>query len=321
MKKMTNNETIIGRVYKHDLKVKTVKNPQSENYGKEFIGGKLEIAVDEDGLNVIKIDYSYVTPITKNGKPNSTYNALKKIIDAGNVWEVVGKDKAAKVKATPSLDLNDFYDINNDQMISARINSGGFIEFVNELPEDESTRHRFEVDMLINNITPIEANEERETPAKVAVRGYVFDFKGMIKPVEFSVFSEAGMAYFESLEVSPAEPLLTKVWGLIESKSIDKEITEESAFGGAVKKVVKRSFKDWVLTGAAPMAYDFGADNVMTEDELKKAIQDREVYLAGVKNDRIKYEQEKGQSANAFNTAPTTGAAPSATAAPGGYTF
>ena len=49
--KFINTETIIGRIYQHDLVIKKVQNENSANYGKDFIGGKLDIAVDEDGLN------------------------------------------------------------------------------------------------------------------------------------------------------------------------------------------------------------------------------------------------------------------------------
>ena len=47
MKQMINQEHIEGRIYQHDLAVKTVQNQQSANFGKEFIAGTLDIATDE----------------------------------------------------------------------------------------------------------------------------------------------------------------------------------------------------------------------------------------------------------------------------------
>ena len=47
MRKATNSERIEGRVYQNSLTVKTVQNQTSANYGKEFISGDLEVAVDE----------------------------------------------------------------------------------------------------------------------------------------------------------------------------------------------------------------------------------------------------------------------------------
>lgn len=58
MKKTINKETIEGRVYQFDLEVKKVQNTESENYGKDFISGTLEVAVDEDGLNVVPVHYT-----------------------------------------------------------------------------------------------------------------------------------------------------------------------------------------------------------------------------------------------------------------------
>ena len=60
---MINTETIEGRVFQHDLKIKTVQNSQSPNFGKAFIQGNLEIATDEAGLNVVKVHYTYVSAI------------------------------------------------------------------------------------------------------------------------------------------------------------------------------------------------------------------------------------------------------------------
>ena len=61
MRQATNRETIIGRVYQHELVVKQVKNEKSANFGKDFISGKLEVAVDEEGLNVISTHYTCST--------------------------------------------------------------------------------------------------------------------------------------------------------------------------------------------------------------------------------------------------------------------
>ena len=40
--KFINQVNIEGYVYQHSLEVKTVKDPQSENFGKEFINGDLK---------------------------------------------------------------------------------------------------------------------------------------------------------------------------------------------------------------------------------------------------------------------------------------
>ena len=82
MKKMINTERIEGRVYQHNLTIKTVQNQTSANFGKEFISGQLEVAVDEEGLNIIPVHYTYVTETTSAGNKNATYANLKKIIES-----------------------------------------------------------------------------------------------------------------------------------------------------------------------------------------------------------------------------------------------
>ena len=98
MKKMINNTHIEGRIYSHDLAVKQVQNQASANYGKDFISGTLEIAVDEDGLNVVPVHFTYVTPETKSGVKSPTYTMLDKIITENKTWTTVGKDAAEKVQ-------------------------------------------------------------------------------------------------------------------------------------------------------------------------------------------------------------------------------
>ena len=42
MRKNVNNVHVEGRIYQHDLEIKTVKNQQSANFGKSYIGGTID---------------------------------------------------------------------------------------------------------------------------------------------------------------------------------------------------------------------------------------------------------------------------------------
>jgi fructose-specific component phosphotransferase system IIB-like protein len=314
MRKNINTETIIGRVYQHDLKVKTVQNQNSDNFGKEFISGSLDVATDEDGLNVLTVHYTYVTETTKTGKKNSTYTALKKIIDEGKAWVVDGKDAATKVKVDTALALNDFY-AQDDTLVSVKRNEGGFVTLVNELA-DISERNTFSVDMVITSVTKIEPTEENNVKeAYVSVRGAVFNFRNDLLPVDFVVRNAAGMKYFEDLDITSSEPVYTKVWGKIISMTDAREIKEESAFGEASVRTVERKTKEWVITGTAKIPYDFGDEEVLTADELTKAMQDREVHLAEVKKRSEEYRASKASST------PAAASASAPVAAKGNFSF
>lgn len=310
MRKNINTEHIEGRVYQHELSLKKVQNKESENYGKEFISGTLDIATDEEGLNVLTTHYTYVTETTKAGKKNATFAALKKIMDEGKTWIEDGKDNATKVKIDTALALNDFY-VQDDTLVSAKRNEGGFVTIVDKLC-DFSERNTFSADIVITNVNRVEADEEKGIEKDyVVVRGAIFNFRNELLPVEYIVKNDAGMNYFENLEASPSNPIYTKVWGKIISETSVTTKTEESAWGDAAVKTYEKKTKEWVVTGTAKVPYDFGDPEVMTTEELTKAMQDREVYLAEVKKKSDEYKAQK--AAGNTTSAPV--------AAKGGFNF
>ena len=318
MRKPINKEHVEGRVYEHNLAIKTVQNRESANFGKEFIGGTLDIATDEDCLNIVTINFTYVTETTAKGTKNETYTALKNIIETGKTVLVDGKDAATMVKVDTALGVNDFYTSRNGEevLVSAKRNDGGFVHIVNKLC-DLDARNTFECDMLINGTRLVEANEEKKIPADyLVVKGAVFNFRNALLPVEFIVKNEGGIKYFESLEASVSEPVFTKVWGKINCETIIDKREEESAFGESAVKEYERKIKEWVITGTAKEVYEFGDEkNGITADEIKKAMADREVYLADVKK-----RQDDYKASQAATTTSNAGSA-GVTAAQGGFNF
>lgn len=323
MRKNLNSEHIEGRLYQHSLEVKTVKNQQSANFGKPFIGGKIEIATDEQGLNVVPVEFTYVAPQTKAGGTNKTYTELMKIIESGKTWIADGADAATKVSVDTALALNDF-PAQDGTMVSQKINQGGFVTIVAELKEDVNQRSTFQTDMLITNVTRVDANPEIEGSTDyVRVHGAVFDFKNSLLPVEFVVRNPGGMEYFENLGATGAEPVYTKVWGRIVNATTSIPVTEETAFGEVAVTSRERKIREWVITGASKVPYDFGDEKVMTMDEVVKANQDRQVYLADKKRQREEYLAQKNAATPAAPAGFPTSPAPAAPAmAPvGGFTF
>ena len=315
MRKNINKEKIEGRLFSHTLELKTVKDQNSANFGKEFIAGTVEIAVDEDGLNVIPVHYTYVTEMTSKGSKNKTFEVLRKIINEGKDWASCGKENAVYVKAEPSLALTEFYK-DDDTLVSVKANEGGFISFVTSLEKNEAARNIFEVDMLITNVNVVEPDEEKHIDEKYAeIQGAIFNFNNYLLPVSFVVRDEAGINYFDGLGISNSEPVYTKVWGRINCLTKTETITEKSAFGAAAVKTVKKTSKEWLIEGVLENPYDFGDEKVLTADEVNTASQNRQVHLAELKKRRDEYEATKKTSA-------PTGAMPSAGAVKtGGFQF
>lgn len=303
MRKAQNTERIEGYIYQHDLSVKQVQNQASSNFGKDFISGNLEVATDEEGLNVIKVHFTYVTETNKSGNKNATYAVLKKIIDENKTWTAVGKENALKVRVDTALALNDFYN-NNDELVSAKTNEGGFVTIINQLAE-EKLRNTFSVDMVITNVSHIEKDEEKNIEEDyVSVRGAIFNFRNDLLPVDFKVKNVEGMKYFEDLGATNSNPIYTKVWGKIISTTITRTSEVESAFGEAAVRTYSNSNKEWVITGTAKVPYDFGDENILTAEELTKAAQNREVYLAEVKKRAEDYKANRA-AGNTTATATT----------------
>ena len=311
MRKALNRARIEGRIYDSTLALKTVQNKESQNFGKEFINGTLDIATDDDCMNIVQVNFTYVTETTAKGNRNNTYVALKKIIDDNKTILSVGKENATIVRVDTALGLNDFYTNRNGEevLVSAKRNEGGFVTILNSLGSEPA--NTFECDMLINGTRYVEADEEKNIPADYLVlKGAVFAFNGRILPVEFVVKSEGGIKYFDSLEASPQNLVFTKVWGNINSQTIVTRREEESAFGEPSVKEYTRTLREWVVTGTSKpdAVYEIGdAENGITEEEIKKAMADREVYLADVK--KRADEWRASQAAGGESAAPATAAA------------
>lgn len=314
MRKPQNSERVEGRIYQHDLTIKQVQNQASENFGKDFISGNIEVATDDECLNVIKVHFTYVTPTNKSGAENRTYSVLKKIIDDNKTITSVGKDEATKVRIDTALALNDFYNA-NDELVSAKTNEGGFVTIINELGEPKE-RNRFTVDMVITGITHVDKDEEKKIEECALVKGAIFNFRNALLPVEFKVKNPDGMKYFENLGASNAEPIYTKVWGDIVSETITTTQEVESAFGEAAVRTYRNTSKEWVITGTAKVPYDFGDENILTAEELTKAMQDRQTMLADVKQRAEEYKANK-----ASGTTTTVASAATTATKTAGFTF
>ena len=309
MMKIKNETHIEGYLYEHKLEMRE-SGPKSKNPGTKFIMGTVDIATDNNLTNIVSVHFSYVTATTAKGSPNATYTTLENIVN-GKYGSVManGKDGAVKLRIDSAIALNEFYSDRNGQeeLVSVKRNEGGFVHVVTgDLTEDEKLRSTFKCDMVITNVTRVEANEDQGTPEKVIVKGAIFDFRKALLPVEFVATNDKAMDYFEGLGATKNEPVFTCLWGRQISETITTTVTEESAFGEPSVREVKRSRKEYLITGASPDTHLWDDESTMTAEELKKAVAEREVYLAGVKARQDEYKASK--NAPAIAVAPANSA-------------
>ena len=299
--KMINQTHIEGKIYESKLELKE-SGPNSKHPGTQFISGNLDIATDDDLLNIVTVHFTYVTEKTAKGNVNSTFTVLKNIVD-GNVGTVttVGPEEAGMIQIDSAIGLNDFYTDRDgvETLVSAKRNEGGFVHLVTSIDDDEKRRNTFKCDIVITNVRDVEADEERGLPAKAIIKGAIFDFRKSLLPVEFSAINPNAISYFQSLEASPSNPVFTSIWGRQISETVVKKIVTESAFGEDEVREVKNTHKDWVVTGAAREEYLWDSEDTITADELRDAMKERELYLSEVKQRSDEYKASKNSNSGA----------------------
>ena len=323
--KFINDVTVEGYLYDFKLEEKKVQNEKSDNFGKPYITGTLDVATDEATQNIVQVHYSFVPPTYKSGKENRSFKNLQKIMNDGATVLTSGKDGATKVLLSTSLATNDWYTDQNGQLdepelVSAKRLEGGFVNINKSFRNDEEKkRSYFKADFLIYKYKVIEADEEKNIPDDyMKIYGWAFDFAGRAQPMDFNIHSKGGMQYFEGLEPSKKNPVFTKVWGSVVSQQVKVSKSTESAWGDDDTVEYTNTHREYVVTGTASEPYD--DDKAFTVDEMKEKAQAREVYLAGLLENWKKYQEEKkkgGKSDNGGNTKEEA----EASASEGGFNF
>lgn len=301
-RKFKNSTRIEGYFYQHKLELRK-SGAQSKAPGTEYIAGSLDIATDEACTNVVTVRFSYVTAVTKSGKTNDTFNVLKNIING--VYKSVmdhGKENASKFRIDSAIGLNEFYSNRNgeEEFVSVKMNDGGFVHTTNELNPKETARNKFECDIVITGFRRIEETENK--PEKGIVKGAIFNFMGALLPVEFSVINPRAMDYFEGLEASSKNPVVTSISGNMISKTTVSTFSKESAFGEAEVVERRNTEKDYVITWAASEVMEWDSEETITAKALTEAMAARETYLATLKQRNEEYKASKGQGTASVGT-------------------
>ena len=316
MRKTINQTHVEGYLYEHKLQLR-VAGENSKNPGTQFIMGTIDIATDEALTNIVQVHYTYVTPTTKSG-PSQNFIILSNVINGVYITVMgSGKEEAVKLRIDSAIGLNEFYSNRTgaEELVSVKRNEGGFIHVITDaLNPNENERNTFKVDMVITNVFHTEADPEHNIEERATIKGCVFDFRNAILPVEFTATNPGAIDYYESLEASPNHPVFTRLWGRQISQTITRTYSEESSWGEDDVRTVVSNRKDWVITGGAKETYTFGGpDDDISTEEMKKAMGDRQIYIAGIKSRQEAYQNSR---VNAAPAAPAAGAA-----AAGGFNF
>lgn len=284
-----NKVNVCGWIFNHTLAKKVSKK------GVEYIGGSINVATDKDAVNVVPVNFMYVTSTFKNGKPNTTYSFLEQVINENNTYEMNGAS-ATKVRIDGDVECNDFV-TREGEMASPKRVRGSFAH-----PEtgDIATVGcaKFKTDMLIEGYQEVEV-ENGDNYGRI--RGYVFNFKNDFIPVEYTIRTTGGMEYFEQKDISINEPMLTNVWGNIVCTTIENRTETENAFGAPTVNITTRTLRAWDIEGASVDPMEFGDESTMTAEDVAEGKNNRELHLVEVRANHDEYQRSKD---NAFNDDP-----------------
>lgn len=300
MKKMINRIIVEGLLYDDNLKESETK----------YINGKLSLLTSKENdptnvceLRVIAGERYGNKPDAKKNPNYLEYKRIKEQEHEHNYLRV-GKE-ALGIQISGSLGANYFVprgqDIKRENVVPILVNNSSFISIVdNSLIEPKA---EFETDIFITNITPEMTKGTPEMPAvetgNYLVKGYIFDYKNTA--IEVTYIAKKGPEgitsaadYFSSLMNSL--PVFTKVWGRINGYITNVEKREESAFGQAKVVSFKNTKKEYELVGALIHPYEDG----ITEEELKQALQAREMEIASNLERQNNFNSNKQPSAPDF---------------------
>lgn len=276
--------------------------PNSKNPGTKYIGGSIDIATNDELTNIVSINFTYELPIFSTGKKNERYEILKRIID-GDLKTVMnaGKEAAAVLKVDGRLNVNEYYSDRNGEvkLVSFQVNEASFMHVVSatELNSNPDRRSTFTVDIIINNVSIKDADEEKGLPTKAIVKGFAFDYRNALIPMTFEATHEGAIDYFDSLGASDNNPQFTKVSGIQTNEIIKRQIESASAWGTEVREVTNTN-RSWKITWAQPDTYEFDTPETITAAELKEALAVRNTRKAELKT---QFDQRQSKV-----TAPTT---------------
>lgn len=292
-----NNVEIRGYVFSHSLQERvtgaTAKQPNTT-----FIMGDVNIATDNQGMNIVPVHFTYVTEtFAKSGKKNATFDNLRQIINNAKTFETDGTN-AAKVRITGQIELNDFY-TRQGELASPKRVRGSFLHFLNagETIVDDVNNTFFDVDFLA--LATIE-HEYEDNPQQnyLELKGFAFDYRGAVLPMSFSVSNKPGQAFFLKEDISQTNPYFGTIHGNIKSTTIEitPDVDEnQMGFGQVVVRPTTRTFRSWEVIAAN--INEGASEDTITPDELSQGLTNREIYLAEIKKRQEEYQ--KSQAGNA----------------------
>lgn len=281
----SNNEgIIIGK-----LKEKKIDFAVGKESGKAYAKGHLTLVVNTaDGINEVKISVMQMA-LKKDGGENALYKALQTIANEYKSIVENGEELADTVKVRGSLEMNDYYNKNKDEVSSFLQVKGTIIERV-----DATTEHmaKFKIGGFIETIT-----DKEDGSADVAMVSIAYGGKAL--PITVNIPKE-GVAPFKGMFYPQCTADIN--FDMINAVTVTKT-TENVGWGQAFETIAEKRVRLNRAFGGNVIPVGYTADQILQVKNIRQQM--LETMLAEGKEKANQAPTQTGFGVG-FGTAPTT---------------
>lgn len=279
LRQAENSVKIEGILSEIDLKTgSTVKNGKTI----EYIGGSIKVRVTQM-INGQEVDldipvYMFSNKLTNAGGPNPAYESINRVMTEYTSIAAAGIDAADRVRITNgNIRMNEYYNQNGSLNSYPRINAS-FVTKVTDLSKF-NPEASFSTVFVIATMGYDTDKEGVQIENRYKIRGILPQYGGKVDVVDFYATNpnviDAVSSYWSEKDT-------VKINGKLNFTSTVEEKMVEVDFGEPRMERRTVSVSELLITGGTqtPLDGEFAYD----EDEISAALQERQAYLAELKN-------------------------------------
>jgi hypothetical protein len=279
LKQAENSVKIEGILSEIDLKTgSTVKNGKTI----EYIGGSIKVRVTQM-INGQEVDldipvYMFSNKLTNAGGPNPAYESINRVMTEYTSIAAAGIDAADRVRITNgNIRMNEYYNQNGSLNSYPRINAS-FVTKVTDLTKF-NPEASFSAVFVIATMGYDTDRDGVQIDNRFKIRGILPQYGGRVDVVDFYATNpnviDAVSSYWSEKDT-------VKINGKLNFTSTVEEKMVEVDFGEPRMERRTVSVSELLITGGTqtPLDGEFAYD----EDEVAAALQERQAYLAELKN-------------------------------------
>ena len=293
LKQAENSVKIEGILSEIDLKTgTTTKNGKTI----EYIGGSIKVRVDQvlNNKNTeLEIPvYMFANKLKNDGNPNPAYESINRVMTEYISIAAGGLDKADRVRITnANIRMNEYYGQGGNLNSYPRINAS-FVTKLTDLSKfnPEAT---FSAVFMIGNMGYETDREGVQIENRFKIRGILPQYGGKVDVVDFYATTPS---VIDAVSSYWSEKDTVKVNGKLNFTSSVEERMVEVDFGEPRMERRTISVSELIITGGTQTPLD--GDFAFSEDDINAALQERQAYLADLK-EKVKKKEAGAKAAPA----------------------